>query len=245
MHTINDLLLQVENAKSKINKNKQLQKIKTRIMRAEMNPLFKSYYSLKINKDKITKYKENIKANNNAIRIIDDSKGYITIVAEYYGWYATWDEGAIYIKTLLNSFDKLATFQSYYIDYNAAEIKELYQAFKTISNAVTKHALEDPFSEYNKKKRYDDAVNKKHQQYQQWRYGQQPKKPKSNIPNDIKRAFMTLGIKGGDVSVDIVKKAYKRSAAQYHPDKGGSHEKMTEINEAYSKAIKYLNRSKQ
>jgi len=44
--------------------------------------------------------------------------------------------------------------------------------------------------------------------------------------------YDTLGI-SKSASQDEIKKAYRRLALKYHPDKGGDHDKFTEINEAY------------
>ncbi|TSC52938.1 MAG: molecular chaperone DnaJ [Parcubacteria group bacterium LiPW_39] len=44
--------------------------------------------------------------------------------------------------------------------------------------------------------------------------------------------YKTLGI-GKNASPDEIKRAYRRLAQQYHPDKGGDPEKFKEINEAY------------
>jgi molecular chaperone DnaJ len=44
--------------------------------------------------------------------------------------------------------------------------------------------------------------------------------------------YETLGI-SKSASQEEIKKAYRRQALKYHPDKGGDHDKFTEINEAY------------
>lgn len=54
-----------------------------------------------------------------------------------------------------------------------------------------------------------------------------------NLPDYIVKAIKTLDIPNKDINVAMIKKYYKIAAKKYHPDKGGSIEKMQEINEAY------------
>lgn len=49
--------------------------------------------------------------------------------------------------------------------------------------------------------------------------------------------LQTLGLPANASARDI-KKAYRRMALKFHPDRGGSHEKMQEINEAYENAMR-------
>jgi hypothetical protein len=49
-----------------------------------------------------------------------------------------------------------------------------------------------------------------------------------------------LGLYSGERSMDIVKAAYRRLASAAHPDKGGSHDAMTELNTALAAAEKEL-----
>jgi molecular chaperone DnaJ len=44
--------------------------------------------------------------------------------------------------------------------------------------------------------------------------------------------YEILGV-GKDASADEIKKAFRRAAVQYHPDRGGDEEKFKEVNEAY------------
>ena len=55
----------------------------------------------------------------------------------------------------------------------------------------------------------------------------------TTIPkSQVVKAFQTLKI-NRDANKKTAKKAYLKLARQYHPDKGGSHKKFTEINEAW------------
>src|ERR1700743_3539895 len=44
--------------------------------------------------------------------------------------------------------------------------------------------------------------------------------------------YEVLGVKK-DASADEIKKAFRRSAIEHHPDRGGDEEKFKELNEAY------------
>lgn len=55
----------------------------------------------------------------------------------------------------------------------------------------------------------------------------------------------TLGLNGGPVTRDDVEAAYKRAARVAHPDLGGSHDRMVEVNGAYHAALRELSRSTQ
>ena len=46
------------------------------------------------------------------------------------------------------------------------------------------------------------------------------------------------------LSADIVRAAYRRMALEVHPDRGGSHERMVQVNLAWQAAEKYLERKK-
>ena len=68
------------------------------------------------------------------------------------------------------------------------------------------------------------------------RRNQSANTPTGNTGETTTNEHTILGV-GGNASWDDVKKAYRRLAQQHHPDQGGSHEKMAEINVAY-KALK-------
>jgi hypothetical protein len=54
--------------------------------------------------------------------------------------------------------------------------------------------------------------------------------------------YAVLGI-SPDTDIDAIKTAYRRLAMQYHPDRGGSHEKMLQINEAFRVLINPTSRA--
>lgn len=60
--------------------------------------------------------------------------------------------------------------------------------------------------------------------------GQAPKGP-SGIPDDM-NPFTILGV-SMDATQEEVKAAYRKKAAEVHPDKGGTNEQMTKVNAAY------------
>lgn len=47
----------------------------------------------------------------------------------------------------------------------------------------------------------------------------------------------TLGVPRGTVDLALVRKRYRELAKERHPDVGGSHEAMQELNEAYRRAL--------
>ena len=51
--------------------------------------------------------------------------------------------------------------------------------------------------------------------------------------NDLEKYFKILEVEVG-ASKEKIKKAYRKLAHKYHPDKGGDEAKMKELNEAYT-----------
>lgn len=66
----------------------------------------------------------------------------------------------------------------------------------------------------------------------------------NNVPKHVSDAFRVLGVEKGKVNMKIAKLCYKKAAMKYHPDKGGSVEKMQEINKAYDIIKEYFRRNK-
>lgn len=54
-------------------------------------------------------------------------------------------------------------------------------------------------------------------------------------PDDARDWWEVLGVPK-DSSADTIKAAYRRLAAEHHPDRGGSPERMAEVNAAYRRA---------
>lgn len=110
------------------------------------------------------------------------------------------------------------------------ERRKRYNSFDNLFENYSRYCYEDRYRNFNRSS---------------YQTPPRPEKPKNTIPYEVKKAFIELGIQSGsDVSVSIVKKAYKKMALKHHPDKGGSVEKMVEINNYYETAIKWLTRNK-
>ena len=78
-----------------------------------------------------------------------------------------------------------------------------------------------------------------------WHKKGEKKSASSNkIPKYVGDALRTLGVNKGKVNLEIAKLCYREAAMKYHPDKGGSTEKMQEINIAYNIVKKYFERKK-
>lgn len=60
-------------------------------------------------------------------------------------------------------------------------------------------------------------------------------------PNSNNTWQEVLGVLNSETSIDVVRSAYKALASKHHPDKGGSADKMAEINAAWVQAQKELN----
>lgn len=52
-------------------------------------------------------------------------------------------------------------------------------------------------------------------------------------------AFTTLGLSSVLATVEEIKVAYRRKAFKLHPDRGGDHASMVELNAAYEDAVQY------
>ncbi|AMV37821.1 DnaJ domain-containing protein [Planctomyces sp. SH-PL62] len=57
-------------------------------------------------------------------------------------------------------------------------------------------------------------------------------------PGGPSAAFSTLGLFSA-ASLDEIKAAYRRKAVQLHPDRGGDHAAMVQLNAAYEAAVEY------
>lgn len=61
----------------------------------------------------------------------------------------------------------------------------------------------------------------------------------NDIPSDIKKYINILELNHDNIDIVLIKRQYKTLAMKYHPDKGGSVQKMQEINDAYRKIKQY------
>jgi len=59
-------------------------------------------------------------------------------------------------------------------------------------------------------------------------------------PSSEKSWREVLGVPADENDLEVVKQAYRRKVAETHPDRGGSHDKTTEINRAWEEAQEAL-----
>lgn len=90
-------------------------------------------------------------------------------------------------------------------------------------------------------KRYEEFWSKQYNNYQKWNkeYNKSKSSNKGysntfyNFNNGIKDACIYMQMDINNLNLDKAKKAYHKLALKYHPDKGGSHEKMLELSKNY------------
>lgn len=208
-------------------KKESYKKIKKKIDTSASNFIYRLYYSLRKNKERLAKYEEYVKDFEYANEIVNNYIAYVGLVESYYGYDFTWRAGNYNADILVAETKKISTFENYCLGFDRDGLFNTYKTFVKLCNEAVKDALEDPSSHYNQRKtKTNNKVNN------------------NNIPRDVVKALIKLGLKGGNVNATIIKKAYKEMAIKNHPDKGGSTDKMAEINIAYDTAMKYFNRNK-
>ena len=90
-------------------------------------------------------------------------------------------------------------------------------------------------------KRYEEFWSKQYNNYQKWNREYNKNKSSSkgysntfyNFNNGIKDACLFMKLDINNLDLNKAKKAYHKLALKYHPDKGGSHEKMLELSKNY------------
>jgi hypothetical protein len=96
---------------------------------------------------------------------------------------------------------------------------------------------------------YEEFWSKQYNNYQKWNkeYNKNKKSYYTsynnrlyNFGNGIKDACLFMQLDINNLDLDKVKKAYHKLAREYHPDKGGNHEKMLELSKNYGILKAYL-----
>lgn len=97
-------------------------------------------------------------------------------------------------------------------------------------------------------RKYEEFWSKQYNNYQKWNreYSKNKSSYKGynntlyNFNNGIKDACLFMQLDINNLDLDKAKKAYYKLALKYHPDKGGSHEKMLELSKNYGILKAYL-----
>ena len=97
-------------------------------------------------------------------------------------------------------------------------------------------------------RRYEEFWSKQYNNYHKWNreYSKNKSSYKGynnrlyNFGNGIKDACLFMQLDINNLDLDKAKKAYHKLALEYHPDKGGSHEKMLELSKNYGIIKAYL-----
>ena len=101
-------------------------------------------------------------------------------------------------------------------------------------------------------KRYEEFWSKQYSNYHKWNneYNKGKKSNYSyysnrsyNFDNGINEACLFMQLDINNLDLDKAKKAYHKFALEYHPDKGGSHEKMLELSKNYGILKAFLDNS--
>ena len=98
-------------------------------------------------------------------------------------------------------------------------------------------------------KRYEEFWSNQYNNYHKWDKEYNKGKKRNyrdynnrlyNFGNGIKDACLFMQLDINNLDLDKAKKAYHKLALEYHPDKGGSHEKMLELSKNYGILKAYL-----
>ena len=101
--------------------------------------------------------------------------------------------------------------------------------------------MEQEFQEQKRREEFYRRSQEANYQYQWYGAGYDDYQQSKNTRSDnIKEAYAFFGINYGS-GVDEVKKAYRKLALKYHPDRGGSEEKFKQLVRYRDILYKYLN----
>lgn len=117
-------------------------------------------------------------------------------------------------------------------DKYAETLKNSADWFKKASAEFDKS--QNSFDEFYKQ--FNQARSGKHSQHQEQRKQQ-------SAPNTASAApgwRGVLGVSGNERDVSVIKRAYRKLALKFHPDRGGSDEVMARLNKAFAQARQEL-----
>jgi hypothetical protein len=106
------------------------------------------------------------------------------------------------------------------------------------------HCSARPFNKHTRRQWWRSQRQQEQRQQQAYQWQQQQKTTTTTwVPERIKKHFITLGLSSLCSSVDEVKRAYRKLALLYHPDRSNDASttgRFIEIQEAYEKCLKEL-----
>ena len=103
---------------------------------------------------------------------------------------------------------------------NDKNIKGHFHDSYDIKYSILKSQIRDCISQAKRQNIYKDVINENI-------------KRNIGLPDYIIKALQVIGVPNKDVNLVMIRKYYKIAVKANHPDKGGSVEKMQEINQAY------------
>lgn len=153
-----------------------------------------------------------------------------------------------YLKSVINAYHKMA-------DLNISSIYIYWQHRNLITSIKTQLYSLKSYKEYKKKHAplgisyindYNDLVNNirmllNNNNKNTYKSQHRSKSSSNATPNEVLIALKIIGITKIDSSINskTIQTYYRKAAKANHPDRGGSLEKMQQINQAYDTLKKY------